>query len=196
MSPALTKRESILLASLEIVQDQGLNELTTAKIARMSGTAETVIYRHFAGKHAIMAELLQRVSTEFQESTAAIVSENVSPLTKLANITDFYLNFIHRTRGISRILFSEQIHLAKSDDPIKQIARALAREFRGCVTKIIKEGVVCGQFAQDLDAEIASMSFMGFFYLLIHEWSLDDFAWQITAKKDQIIQHFQTAWSV
>jgi len=196
LGPVATKRETILKASLEIVQNQGLNELTTAKIARLSGTAETIIYRHFAGKHAIMAELLQRVSAEFQESTFAIVSETAAPLAKLENMTAFYLDFIQRTRGISRILFSEQVHLAKSDDSLKQTARVLAIEFRRCVTKIIQEGVSCGVFAQDLDPEIASMSFMGLFYLLMHEWSLDDFSWQITDKKDQIIQHFQKTWAI
>ena len=108
-----TKREQILQASLELIQEKGLSELTTAKIARRSQTAETIIYRHFSSKQEILTELLQRVGNDFQQSAETIFAEDISPLEKLAKMAATHLEFISQTKGISRILFSEQIHLAE-----------------------------------------------------------------------------------
>lgn len=195
MLPSGNKREDILNATFELVQNYGLNELTTAKIARASGTAETIIYRHFSNKHAIMTELLQRSSLQFQKSAAFIVAEPISPCEKIEKLTAFHLEFIQRTHGMSRVLFSEQVHLAASSDPLKQIARTLAIECRRCVQQIIEEGIHCGHYNKNLDIETASMSFMGVIFLLLHEWSLDDFSWNLIDKKAQIVEYFHHSWA-
>ena len=193
-APGCSKKESILQATYELVVEHGLNELTTAKIARRSGTAETVIYRHFAGKHEIITELMQRVVHDFQQKIDAILSQNSPPLEKLENMTAFHLSFFQQTRGVSRVLFSEQVHLTTYSDPFKQVVRSFAKEYRNGVKRIITEGIKSGQFSPELDIEIASMSFIGIIYLLLHEWSLDDFAWPIVDSKDRIINHFRTIW--
>lgn len=195
MDPSASKRETILQATFELVQKHGLNALTTAKIARKSGTAETIIYRHFEGKQTIVTELLQRVGQNFHTAAAIILAEKLSPIEKLNKITAQHLNFIQQTHGMMRILFSEQVHLASPSDPFKQAARSLSREYRGCVKQVIDEGITNGYFVSDLNSEIASLSYMGLHYLLMHEWALNDFAGNITDFKDSVIEYFYKAWT-
>jgi AcrR family transcriptional regulator len=190
----ITKREKILNAALELIQEQGLNELTTAKIARRSATAETILYRHFSGKQEILTVLLQRVGNDFQKSAEAIFAEPISPPEKLAKMSASHLNFIQNTHGISRILFSEQIHLAPPTDPLKLAARTIAAEYRNCVKQIICDGKETGHFDADLDAETASRSFMGLHYLLMHEWSLDNFSWDLQTFTPTIANYYIKAW--
>jgi len=195
MDPSASKRETILQATLELIQEHGLNALTTAKIARKSGTAETIIYRHFKGKQTIVTELLQRVGKNFHTAAAIIVAEKLSPIEKLNKMTALHLNFIQQTHGMTRILFSEQVHLSSPSDPFKQAASSLSREYRGCVKQVIDEGIASGFFVSDLNSEIASMSYMGLHYLLMHEWALNDFAGNITDVKDSVIEYFYKAWA-
>ena len=190
----ITNREKILQATLELVQEQGLNELTTAKIARRSATAETIIYRHFSGKQEILIELLQRVGSDFQKSAEAIFAEKISPIEKMVKLSAGHLSFIKQTKGISRILFSEQIHLAPPADPLKIAARTIAADYRNCVKQIICDGKATGDFDADLDEETASRSFMGLHYLLMHEWSLDSFTWDLQELNTSIADYFIKAW--
>ncbi len=194
MEQPITKREKILQATLELVQEQGLNELTTAKIARRSATAETIIYRHFSGKQEILVELLQRVGSDFQKSAEVIFAEDISPAEKLSKMSASHLSFIKQTKGISRILFSEQIHLAAPADPLKIAARAIAANYRNCVKQIICDGKITGDFDADLDAETASRSFMGLHYLVMHEWSLDSFSWDLQELNTSIADYYIKAW--
>lgn len=194
MEQPITKREKILQATLELVQEQGLNELTTAKIARRSATAETIIYRHFSGKQEILVELLQRVGSDFQKTAEAIFAEKISPIEKLAKMSASHLDFIDQTKGISRILFSEQIHLASPTDPIKIAAQSISANYRSCIKQIICDGKATGHFAADLDEEMASRSFMGLHYLLMHEWSLDSFKWNLQEFTAPITDYYTKAW--
>ena len=190
----ITKREKILQATLELIQEQGLNELTTAKIARRSATAETIIYRHFSGKQEILVELLQRVGSDFQKTAEAIFVEDISPAEKLSKMSASHLSFIKQTKGMSRILFSEQIHLAAPTDPLKIAARTIATDYRNCVKQIICDGKATGEFDADLDVETASRSFMGLHYLLMHEWSLDSFSWNLQELNTSIADYYIKAW--
>ena len=194
MDQPQTKREQILQASLELIQEKGLSELTTAKIARRSQTAETIIYRHFSGKQEILTELLQRVGSDFQKSAEAVFAENISPLEKLAKMSASHLEFISSTKGISRILFSEQIHLAAPTDPLKIAARSISANYRSCIKQIICDGKTTGHFDVDLDEETASRSFMGLHYLLMHEWSLDSFTWDLKSLLNSIVTHYTKTW--
>ena len=105
-----------------------------------------------------------------------------------------HLSFIKKTKGISRILFSEQIHLAPPADPLKIAARAIAADYRNCVKQIICDGKATGDFDTELDAETASRSFMGLHYLLMHEWSLDSFTWDLQELNTSIADYFIKAW--
>ena len=194
MEQPITKREKILQATLELIQEQGLNELTTAKIARRSATAETIIYRHFSGKQEILTELLQRVGSDFQKSAEIIFAEDISPAEKLSKMSAGHLSFIKQTKGMSRILFSEQIHLAAPTDPLKIAARTIAADYRNCVKQIICDGKATGEFDADLDVETASRSFMGLHYLLMHEWSLDSFSWNLQELNTSIADYYIKAW--
>ena len=168
--------------------------MTTAKIARRSATAETIIYRHFSGKQEILIELLQRVGSDFQKSAEAIFAEKISPIEKMVKLSAGHLSFIKQTKGISRILFSEQIHLAPPADPLKIAARTIAADYRNCVKQIICDGKATGDFDADLDEETASRSFMGLHYLLMHEWSLDSFTWDLQELNTSIADYFIKAW--
>ena len=194
MDQPQTKREQILQASLDLIQEKGLSELTTAKIARRSQTAETIIYRHFSGKQEILTELLQRVGNDFQKSAEAIFAEDISPLEKLAKMSATHLEFISQTKGISRILFSEQIHLAEPTDPLKIAARSISANYRSCIKQIICDGKISGHFDASLDEDMASRSFMGLHYLLMHEWSLDSFGWDLKSLLNSIVSHYTNSW--
>ena len=191
---AINKREAILQASLALIMENGLNELTTAKIARKVGTAENTLYRHFASKHEIITELLQRVAADFYQKSQSSASSTTTPIDKLARLSVFHLDFMQQTKGVSRVIFSEQVHLASAKDPFKSAARALAHDYRDCIVQVIEEGKTTGYFSRELNADVASMSFIGLHYLLLHEWALDDYSWHLPDKQTMIVDHFCKVW--
>jgi AcrR family transcriptional regulator len=55
--PGAERREAILVASLHLFAKHGLHGVTTRQIAEAAGVSEALLYRHFASKDELFAEL-------------------------------------------------------------------------------------------------------------------------------------------
>ena len=181
---------------MELLLEHGLNRLTTAKIARRSNTAETILYRHFSGKNEIMAEVLKKLCQQMRQQAESILAEPILPVQKLEKISLMHLVFIKRTKGISRLLFSELIHLADSQDPIKVSAREYLQDYKVLVRRIIEEGKLLKHFDAGLDEEMASQSFIGLHYMCLLEWSVNDFAFDPMQYHEKVNAFFLKTWAV
>ena len=63
----LVSRERVLTASLDLLMEAGLGELTIDDISRRSGVAKTTIYRHWAGRSALVIDACSQM-TDGQEA--------------------------------------------------------------------------------------------------------------------------------
>lgn len=63
----LPTRERSIRAALDVVREEGVQELTTRAIARRSGLTQPAIYRYFAGKDALVSEVLGEIRSLFYE---------------------------------------------------------------------------------------------------------------------------------
>ncbi|VBB08331.1 tetr bacterial regulatory protein hth signature [Lucifera butyrica] len=59
MSNNQDKKLSVIHAAMGLIIENGISELTTAKIAEQAETAETVIYRYFKNKQDILQYCIQ-----------------------------------------------------------------------------------------------------------------------------------------
>jgi AcrR family transcriptional regulator len=63
----LVSRERVLAATLDLLMEAGLGELTIDDISRRSGVAKTTIYRHWANRSALVIDACSRM-TDGQEA--------------------------------------------------------------------------------------------------------------------------------
>jgi AcrR family transcriptional regulator len=63
----LVSRERVLTATLDLLMESGLGELTIDDISRRSGVAKTTIYRHWAGRSALVIDACSQM-TDGQEA--------------------------------------------------------------------------------------------------------------------------------
>ncbi|MEX2584391.1 MAG: TetR/AcrR family transcriptional regulator [Gemmatimonadota bacterium] len=63
----LPTRERSILAAVDVVREEGIQELTTRAIARRSGLTQPAIYRYFVGKDDLVREVLGEIRAIFFE---------------------------------------------------------------------------------------------------------------------------------
>jgi AcrR family transcriptional regulator len=71
----LPTRERSVLAALEVVRQDGIQDLTTRAIARVSGLTQPAIYRYFAKKEELVSEVLGEIRGLFYERLESISSD-------------------------------------------------------------------------------------------------------------------------
>lgn len=188
----LRKKESIILAAIELIMEGGFSELTTAKLAARANTAETVIYRHFRNKQDIITQIIDYFIHELEQEFNYITAMPTGAIVKLERLLETHLAFIERTNGISRNAFSEQTHLG--DEAVKSLAKNYTERYKALCISVLKDGIDEGAFRADLDLEMAAQSYIGLIYFVLHRWSLDGFSWRLVDESERILKYWLQVW--
>lgn len=91
---AMTKRDAVCEAALELFAEKGIEATTTREIAERAGAAEGTLYRHFRGKEDLAQWLYERCSDELRDRLSAAADATSPPRVRLEalvrGIFDFF----------------------------------------------------------------------------------------------------------
>jgi len=84
----LVSRERALTATLDLLTEAGLNELTIDDISRRSGVAKTTIYRHWPNRSALVIDACSRMTDdeEAPPDTGSLEGDVRAVLTNIAEL--------------------------------------------------------------------------------------------------------------
>lgn len=72
--------EAILEATARILEERGLDSLTTNAVAELAGVSVGSLYQFFPNKTSLLAELIRRQRSELCERVTAVASQSVDDL--------------------------------------------------------------------------------------------------------------------
>lgn len=170
------KRNSILRAAADVLQEAGLHKTTMGDIARRTGMAKTSLYYYFRDKEELVNTVIHDERARFLDMIKGAVKDQDTVDAKMASLMEAYYLFISRgARLMSRKLMAEyrppsSMILLDRDHflhPLKDI-----------VEHIVREGVRKGELRpmEDIDllAWVILSSMVGCEYLFVfhkrHEW--------------------------
>jgi AcrR family transcriptional regulator len=77
---ALVRRDKILRATLELLNEVGVDDLTTILVAKRVGISVGTLYHYFPNKHAIMYALLEQWLVDVAETINGLQAEDIESL--------------------------------------------------------------------------------------------------------------------
>ena len=89
-----SRREEILRAAARLFAERGSRAVGVDDIGAAVGVSGPAIYRHFAGKDAMLAEMLLRISERLLEGgTGCVAAAGADPLAQLRALVAFQVDF-------------------------------------------------------------------------------------------------------
>src|SRR3954449_8172515 len=89
-----SRREQILRAAAQLFAERGSRSVGVDDVGAAVGVTGPAIYRHFASKDAMLAEMLVRISERLLSGgTARIAAAGGSPTAQLRALVDFHVDF-------------------------------------------------------------------------------------------------------
>lgn len=183
----------IMNACLDLIVEIGLNEVTTAKIAQRVNTSENTIYRNFKNKQDLIEKTLLRCSKELLISIENIQQKDISAVEKISEIIEFHLDYNMRHSGISRLAFSEQIHL--SDLSLRDVSRDHIQKYENILAQILLVGIEQKEIRSDLDLKMAAQNCIGLIFYSVHKWSINNFYYDLRDEKEKITRYLEASWT-
>ncbi|MFE7773029.1 TetR/AcrR family transcriptional regulator [Streptomyces sp. NPDC057445] len=124
---ALTRREQILSEAARLFAERGFHGVGVDEIGAAVGISGPGLYRHFAGKDAMLAELLVGISGRLLDGGRRRVAEaNGVPEDVLASLIDGHIDFALDDRPLITLHDRELDRLRDSD---RKLVRQLQRQY-------------------------------------------------------------------
>jgi AcrR family transcriptional regulator len=177
----LTSRQAeIVDAALKLIAEQGIQHLTIKNLSTAIGVTEAALYRHFPGK----TEIIQAMVSRFEE--------DVDDIGELRGWTAVEAALVRRTElvlakpALARVLFAEE--LFKDSPEIAQILHGMMQRHHKIMIRYFQEAIDDGVIRADIPMDTLFRLILGPLRLLIKQWGLSDGAFDLRAKRDEMLE--------
>jgi len=103
------RRQQILEALAQMLEDNPGDRITTARLAAQVGVSEAALYRHFPSKAKMFEGLIEFAEDALFQRIALILQEEETALLRARHILFLLISFAERNPGISRLLTGEAL---------------------------------------------------------------------------------------
>ena len=122
----MSRRDQILETAAELFAQRGYHGVSVADLGAACGISGPALYKHFASKQAMLAEMLVSISEELLREGRRRVAETPDPAAALAALVDWHVDFALRHRPL--IVVQDRDWESLPTDAREQV-RALQREY-------------------------------------------------------------------
>jgi AcrR family transcriptional regulator len=128
------RRLQLVRAATRLFAERGFRAVSMEDLAAEAGVSGPAVYRHFASKEALLADLLIDVSEQLLEQGTSR-STAASPLDALEQLISFHTDFALRDRDLIRIQDHDFANLALED---AQTVSRLQRAYLGVWVEVLQ----------------------------------------------------------
>ena len=124
--PSTPRRELLLAAAADLFAAKGYHAVGIDDIGAAAGISGPGVYRHFAGKQALLEALCDRAMSRMLDGARRTTAEHSSPREALEALVDLHVAFAVDERALIGVWVREQ--RALSDD-VRRSLRRRQREY-------------------------------------------------------------------
>jgi len=187
MKAELSERQKeIINASLELIAEGGIQSLTIKNLSKKIGLVESAIYRHYKGKTQILIAILDTISEQTKSFETKDVKSIVDFLEK--RFENHFVAFTKNPALVS-VVFAEE--LFQNEPLLAEKTRLKVEKSVSELTTLIKKGQQSGEIRKDIDSEIVSVMLNGSIRMLVKQWKMSGYSFDLTAKGKGLIKSFR-----
>ncbi|NHZ84677.1 MAG: TetR family transcriptional regulator [Planctomycetia bacterium] len=187
MKAELSERQKeIINASLELIAEGGIQSLTIKNLSKKIGLVESAIYRHYESKTQILIAILDIISEQTKLYETKEVKSIIDFLEK--RFENHFMTFTKNPALVS-VVFAED--LFQNEPLLAAKTRLKVEKSVSELTALIQKGQQSGEIRKDIDSEIISVMINGSIRMLVKQWKMSDYSFDLAAKGKELIKSFR-----
>jgi AcrR family transcriptional regulator len=120
------RRSALLAAAARLFAERGYDRVTLEDIGGAAGISGPAVYRHFAGKQAVLAAILLDASEGLLAGGRAVIDSDKDPGDALRELVAFHVDFAVSNAAVIRVQDRDLDSLAEAD---RQSVRLMQRTY-------------------------------------------------------------------
>jgi len=181
----LHRKEQLILTTIDIIDDLGIQKLTTREIAGRQGVSEATLFRHFKNKN----ELLLAVLDYFIQFDVDIVQSaqlrELSPLDALLYHITSYAEYYQNYPAITAIL--QLFDVLRYEEELADKVKGIQESRTATLRQLIKEVQRVGELRKDVDNDMIAVMISGFCREITLNWRLNHYKYSLSDKTQETL---------
>lgn len=162
----------IINAATELINEGGIQQLTTKALAEKMNFSEPAIYRHFKNKTEILSSILNYYSQVLKSKIDELSNTQEVGINKLKQVIDFQFAHFSKHPAIVMVIFAETSF--QYEEELSDAVRNIMINKKTRVENIIRLGQEDGSIRSDVEPEQLASIFMGSMRFTILLWRLNN----------------------
>lgn len=179
-SEHLRRRDNIIITAIDLLDEVGVQGMTTKEIAKRQHITEPAIYKQFTGKKEIILTILQKFSDFDKSIYNTVIEQNMSCRKGLVYFMSTYAEYYQSYPQISTVLLSYDMF--KYDSITNEKMKNIINERRNLLSKIILAGQEEGGFSKRISADDAAEVILGILISTTYNWKMDNCSFSLKEK--------------
>lgn len=136
------RRLQILQCLAGMLQDGGVERVTTAALAQRLQVSEAALYRHFASKAQMFEALIEFIEHSMFGLVNQIAAQQESGLTQAARIVQALIAFAEHNPGLCRVMSGDALvgEHARLQQRVDQFFARIESTLRQCLRMAVEQG--------------------------------------------------------
>lgn len=183
MNNDLSERQNeIIKASLELIAERGIQGMTIKNLSKKIGLVESAIYRHYKSKTQILTVILDSISGHTIPDESIKVESIIKHLEQI--LRNRFRIFTSNPALVS-VVFAED--LFQNEALLVEKTKMKVKKAISEMATIIKVGQERGEIRNDIDSEQFAIMINGSVRMLVKQWRMSDFSFDLISKGDEQI---------
>lgn len=183
----LHRKESIIISTVETLNQVGLQNLSTKLIAKCEGVSEGTLFRHFKNKSEIMIAVIDHFSKFDNAIIETINNKRLSPIEAIKNFVNSYAEYYSNYPEITAVVQAYDSLMA--DCALNEKIRLIINKRSDFLVKTIEEGQENGTIKPEIKSEILETLITGGIREICLKWRMENFQFSL---KDKVLEMLDT----
>jgi AcrR family transcriptional regulator len=173
----LRRKEKVIITAIEILDETGINGLTTKEIARRHNVSEPAIYKQFESKKDIVLSILDQFA-QFDEFIRNTVLENSMNFKEgILYLAKTYAEYYQNYPEIATVMFSFDVF--RYDEATNSRMKNIVFGRYELLARLIKAAVERGEVPENTDVDALGDTIFDVIWSNIFLWKMNDCSYEL-----------------
>ncbi len=180
MKAYISRKHSIVVSALEIIDILGIDGLSLRELAKRQGIVEGALYKHFKSKDEILLAVINYHARHDLNIMSTIENSNTTPKESIMFFIKSFAELFESEPAMTCIVSSYEVLLDDSSvvKRVKEIFTSRSDYLTHLVEKGQKEGSICADFS----GEDLSDMIIGLLRTITLKWRMSNYSFPLKAR--------------
>ena len=108
-------KDALIVETLNMVEENGVENITLRELTKRLGTSRSAIYRHFDSKDTLIKAVILSGFEKLENAIASILLQETDILDRFYNMGKAYLHFAVQNPNIYRMMFGHKVEKQREE---------------------------------------------------------------------------------